>query len=268
MFPSHDRGGNSSVDDIALTNADQGPVIFATSTVNTETEFNGKALTSNNYFSNQPAEYDFYETADGAQRHTRAMQFEGCNTIRPSIRFDYRNWFEQDGNAQLIKAGATTSDLPTLFLFTPGASGDISTILPEPLWGKRCRIRMRAQAVSVSSLISFFSGSSLGASTTARTNSYTLGTSWEEFELVTTDFVLVNSSEPYLTITKNTNEIRVEYIAVEVMNDQDVLVVNNNPENFLFGDPGQLCQSRNGFGGSFLFVKESGTGTNTGWVGK
>jgi hypothetical protein len=70
----------------------------------------------------------------------------------------------------------------------------------------------------------------------------------------------------YLRITAG--DVAVQLSATFTINDAKVRASTGSPNGVVTGNPGDLYLNKSGGAGTTLYVKESGSGTNTGWVGK
>jgi len=77
---------------------------------------------------------------------------------------------------------------------------------------------------------------------------------------------LAVSGNRYLQITAG--DVAVQFSATFTINDAKVRASTGSPNGVVTGNPGDLYLNKSGGAGTTLYVKESGSGTNTGWVGK
>lgn len=281
----------SRLEDAAGTSTSQGPLIFAG---NSPAMFANAWAggVQNNLNDAQPGTHWYRSPTDGSRQRTILQELLAYETLRPAIVYDYRFWFENDGAGKVftpIGTGADANSKPCIYVAIAGASGDLSAKLPARLLDKYVRIRFRAKALSVDSFISWFAGATLGASTAAL-STYTLATAggWTEFEYYGAGPTTAN---PYLTITKNTTNVQWEFVSIQVVALGDsvpralagatagawtnliaattigpqTLIGTGSPEGVVFGSPGDVFQQTDGVYGTTLWLKQTGSVTNTGW---
>jgi len=263
-------GSTGSISDVCLSNPLQGPLAIASSSPGTNLEVTGgyKLLTKPNTV--QPARYDFAaKTGDGAATRQLLDYVRAKFSKYPSLIFNYINWFTQGGNSpRLLADNADVIGSPSVSLYTNSSADNLSVLIPEEFWGNRLRITVRLEPVSVPSFIQFYNGASLGATTT-NFFSWTAATPnvYNELEFCTRNPSLFDSTNKYLTITKNTTIVNYDAVLIEVLDPNDFIFGTGSPESTYTAPVGSMYRRTDGGTNTTLYVKESGTG-NTGWVAK
>jgi hypothetical protein len=88
----------------------------------------------------------------------------------------------------------------------------------------------------------------------------------------TPTLALAVSGNRYFYITAGVGavlpDVAVQLGATFTINDAKVRASTGSPNGVVTGNPGDLYLNKSGGAGTTLYVKESGSGTNTGWVGK
>jgi hypothetical protein len=116
------------------------------------------------------------------------------------------------------------------------------------------------------------------ASTTSALNIYANGTNWQcvagfagsaEFKMdvagTATGFGVYVSGTKYLDVTAGNVSVPAGTFKV---NGATIQAGTGSPNGVVTGNPGDMYLDKNGGAGTTLYIKESGSATNTGWVAK